>query len=200
VQNGKPKQLLQAAAADGRVEDEGWRVRKDGSRFWANIVLTALYDDTGQPDGFAKVTRDVTERKVLEEQLRQSVAEVSRSNAELEQFAYVASHDLQEPLRMVASYTQLLSRRYRGKLDQDADEFIGFAVDGATRMQGLINALLEYARVGTRAKEPALIDTATAVDQVIADYRLTLEEQAARVTRGDLPTVRGDPVQLRQLF
>ena len=101
---------------------------------------------------------------------------------------------------MVSSYTQLLSRRYRGKLDQDADEFIGFAVDGATRMQALINALLEYARVGTRAREPEPIDTAALVDQVLADYGVALEEQAAQVTRGDLPTVLGDPVQLRQLF
>jgi PAS domain S-box-containing protein len=200
VRTGTPQQLLQVAVADGRVEAEGWRVRKDGSRFRANVMMTALYDESGQLRGFAKVTRDITERELLEQQLRQSVADVSRSNAELEQFAYVASHDLQEPLRMVSSYTQLLSRRYRGKLDQDADEFIGFAVDGATRMQALINALLEYARVGTRAREPEPIDTAALVDQVLADYGVALQEQAAQVTRGDLPTVLGDPVQLRQLL
>jgi PAS domain S-box-containing protein len=200
VRNGKPAELLRTAAAEGRVEDEGWRVRKDGSRFWASVVITALYDGTGQVRGFAKVTRDVTERRLLEEQLRQSAAEAARSNTELEQFAYVASHDLQEPLRMVASYTQLLSRRYRGKLDADADEFIGFAVDGANRMATLINALLEYARVGARAKDPVPIDTAKLVDQVIADYGLAIEEQSARITRTELPTVRGDPVQLRQLF
>jgi light-regulated signal transduction histidine kinase (bacteriophytochrome) len=172
-------------------------VRKDGSRFWARVVMTALYDESGQVRGFAKVTRDVTERRLLEEQLRHSTAEATRSNTELEQFAYVASHDLQEPLRMVASYAQLLSRRYRGKLDQDADDFIGFAVDGATRMSALINALLEYARVGTQAKEPVPTDTAALVDQVIADYGVLMQEHSARITRGDLPTVLGDPLQLR---
>lgn len=200
VQDGKPQRLLGIAAARGRVEDEGWRVRKDGSRFWASVVMTALYDANGQIRGFANVTRDITERKSLEEQLRQSIAETTRSNTELQQFAYVASHDLQEPLRMVASYTQLLARKYQGKLDDDADEFIGFAVDGATRMSALINALLEYARVGSRAHEPVPTDTTTLLDQVIADYSLATDEHAARITRGDLPTVRGDPVQLRQLF
>jgi PAS domain S-box-containing protein len=198
--NAMPEQLLRAAAAEGRVEYEGWRVRKDGSRFWANVVLTALFDESHQLRGFAKVTRDVTERKLLEEQLRQSVMEVSRSNTELEQFAYVASHDLQEPLRMVASYTQLLRRRYQGKLDQDADEFIGFAVDGATRMQALINALLEYARVGTHAYKHEPTDTAVLVDQVLADFNLTVQEQSARIARGNLPIVAGDAVQLRQVF
>jgi two-component system, chemotaxis family, sensor kinase Cph1 len=85
---------------------------------------------------------------------------------------------------MVASYTQLLSRRYRGKLDQDADEFIGFAVDGATRMSALINALLEYARIGTRAMEPVPTDTAALVDRVISDYGVSMQEHSARITRG----------------
>jgi light-regulated signal transduction histidine kinase (bacteriophytochrome) len=112
----------------------------------------------------------------------------------------VASHDLQEPLRMVASYTQLLARRYRGKLDEDADEFIGFAVDGAQRMQELINDLLTYSRVGTRALELQAVDTTRVVDQVVGDLAAAIEDTHASITHTELPRIQGDPTQLRQLF
>ena len=146
------------------------------------------------------IVRDVSDRKRAEEQLRQAAAELESSNAELEQFAYVASHDLQEPLRMVASYTQLLARRYQGKLDADADEFIGFAVDGATRMQALINDLLAYSRVGTRGRAFEPTNAADIVDRVISDLDVATKEAGATITRGPLPVVTGDGVQLGQLF
>ncbi len=126
--------------------------------------------------------------------------ELARSNAELQQFAYVASHDLQEPLRMVASYTQLLARRYRGRLDADADDFIAFAVDGVTRMQTLINDLLAYSRVGTRAREPVEVETERVVADVLANLRTELERTGTRTHVGRLPRVRGDAGQLGQLF
>ncbi|MBF8285996.1 MAG: PAS sensor protein, partial [Anaerolineales bacterium] len=119
---------------------------------------------------------------------------------ELEQFAYVASHDLQEPLRMVASYTQLLAKRYKGQLDADADEFIAYAVDGATRMQTLINDLLTYSRVGMRGKPFERAPTADVLGQALASLQVALQEQAALVTNDDLPVVVGDASQLVQLF
>ncbi|MGH8606848.1 MAG: sensor histidine kinase [Gammaproteobacteria bacterium] len=125
---------------------------------------------------------------------------VDRSNAELEQFAYVASHDLQEPLRMVASYLQLLERRYQGRLDADAHEFIGYAVDGAKRMQVLINDLLAYSRVTTRRQPLVPVDCEAVLKATLADLGRAIAETGATVTHGPLPKVSGDPIQLGQLF
>ncbi|MBI4497863.1 MAG: GAF domain-containing protein [Chloroflexi bacterium] len=147
-----------------------------------------------------QMAAEIAERRRAEAQLHATAAELERSNAELQQFAYVASHDLQEPLRMVASFTQLLARRYRGKLGPDADEFIAYAVDGATRMQRLIEDLLTYSRVGTRGRPFAPTDAAAVVDQVITDLEAAIRESGATVTRDALPTVLADPVQLGQLF
>ncbi len=133
-------------------------------------------------------------------QLSKNAEELSRSNADLQHFAYIASHDLQEPLRMVASYLQLLSRRYKGKLDADADEFIGFAVDGATRMQALINALLSYSRVGTQGKAFEPTDCEKVLDGTLAGLKKAIEDSGAQIVRAALPTVSADPTQLGQLF
>lgn len=144
---------------------------------------------------------------VTNEQLRNEIRErkhaesdLQRSNAELQQFAYVASHDLQEPLRMVASYVQLLQRRYRDKLGEDADEFIAYAVDGAKRMQGLIHGLLQYSRVGTHGKAFETIDCETILDKALANLQILLTESGAQVTHDPLPTLSADSTQLVQLF
>jgi signal transduction histidine kinase len=127
-------------------------------------------------------------------------AALQRSNTEFEQLAYVASHDMQEPLRKIASYLQLLAQRYQGHLDADADEFIGYAVDGAKRMQALINDLLAFSRVGTKAKPFAPTDCNLIVKTALADLQFTIEECGGCVEVGDLPMVMGDATQLSQLF
>jgi signal transduction histidine kinase len=142
----------------------------------------------------------IAERKRGEERLSAATAELQRSNRELEQFAYVASHDLQEPLRKVASFTQLLAERYGDRLDTDAREFIAYAVDGAHRMQGLINDLLAYSRVGTRGKPFAPVDCGAVVEYAVANLELAIRESGAVVTRERLPTVMGDDLQLVQVF
>jgi PAS domain S-box-containing protein len=174
-------------------------LRRDGSEFPVEISLSPMTTDDAQTLIIGNI-RDVTARTVANENLRATAADLARSNAELEQFAYVASHDLQEPLRMVASYTQLLARRYQGKLDADADEFIGYAVSGARRMQELINDLLTYSRAGTQALQLRAIDTSQLVDQVMGDLATAIAETGASVTRDPLPTIVGDPTKLRQVF
>lgn len=143
---------------------------------------------------------EVAERKQAEAILAERSRELARSNAELEQLAYVASHDLQEPLRMVASYLQLLSQRYKHRLDTDADEFIGFAVDGAKRMQALIEDLLEYSRVGTKTKPAQPTSSAEALERALDALHLSITESGARIRHDALPMVIGDALQLTQLF
>ena len=140
------------------------------------------------------------ERKHQETELAHKTRELAQSNAELQQFAYVASHDLQEPLRMVASYTQLLGKRYQGKLDKDADEFIGYAVDGATRMQRLIRDLLEYSRVGSENKSLEHTDCELVLRQVMDNLSASVRERHAEVTHDPLPIVHANPTHLTQVF
>jgi light-regulated signal transduction histidine kinase (bacteriophytochrome) len=147
-----------------------------------------------------RLSVELEEKRRAEMQLAQYTRELAASNQELEEFAYVASHDLQEPLRMVASFTQLLAKRYRGKLDADADEFIGFAVDGARRMQQLINDLLTFSRVGTRGKPFAPTDCNVVLEHALTNLGPALAESGGVVNHDPLPTVLGDEVQLLQLF
>jgi PAS domain S-box-containing protein len=321
IDQGKPKAELQIAAASGRSEVEHWRVRKDGSRFWANVVMTAVRNSSGSLLGFSEISRDISERKeteakyrglleaapdamvvvnqggeivllnlqtekqfgyhrdelvgqkvkniipegfaerliadgtrsaaealaqqigtgielygrrkdgsdfpieimlsplesaegilvtaairdigvrkAAEKHLAEMVRELKRSNDELGQFAYVASHDLQEPLRMVASYTQLLAKRYKGRLDSDADEFIAYAVDGSNRMQGLIQDLLAYSRAGAAGKALHEISSENALKEALTNLRATIQESGAVVTHDTLPAITTDDTQLAQLF
>jgi PAS domain S-box-containing protein len=322
IDQGRPEEDLRIAAADGRSETERWRVRKDGSRFWSNLVITAARSPSGALLGFSEISHDITERKetdakyrglleaapdamvvvnhageivllnhqaqkhfgyhsgelvgqpvkhiipngfaerlladgirsaaeVLAQQigtgielqgrrkdgsdfpieimlsplqsregtlvtaairdisvrkqtealLEKKAEELARSNVELKHFAYVASHDLQEPLRMVASYTQLLAKRYRGKLDSDADEFIAYAVDGCNRMQQMIRDLLTYSSAGA-AEIGGLqsISCERALDAALGNLRAAIEESAALVTHDLLPPMTTNGAQLTQIF
>jgi PAS domain S-box-containing protein len=143
---------------------------------------------------------DVTEERDLEEELRRNARELERSNAELEQFAYAASHDLQEPLRMVASYLELLDRRYGEELEDEAREFIEYAVDGARRMKALINGLLAYSRVGRKEGDFGVVDLDSVVDAVLDDLAGHVEETGAEIRRDPLPKAYGNEDQLRRVF
>jgi PAS domain S-box-containing protein len=172
--------------------------RKDGTEFPIEIMLSPL--ESAEGIQVTAAIRDITTRKKAEAQLLQKMEELNRSNEELGQFAYIASHDLQEPLRMVASYTQLLSRRYKGKLDSDADDFIAFAVDGASRMQRLIKDLLAYSRAGTKGTDLLRTSSEGALQQALVNLRGAIEESGALVTHDRLPSVQADEMQLIQLF
>lgn len=329
VAAGRPARLLEEARARGRIEEEAWRVRKDGSAFMADAVLTAVTNN-GQLCGFVKVTRDITEQRLAMERLQESerrfraaldasldtfalfkavrdpasraivdflyaevngkaertlnrpretlvgmrlsevipaaiqqglfdmlvtvvstgqpleseqriaypeaavewvqrqvvpvgdgaavmsrditvlknvekhlrdvIEKLQRSNDELQMFAYVASHDLQEPLRMVASYVQLLEKRFKGQLGDDADKYIAYAVDGALRMRSLINDLLAYSRVDSHGKPPELVEPRPIVETALRDLTASIDDTGAVVEIGDLPAVEADSSQLRQLF
>jgi len=192
---------VKAFQGGGYIDRLEHRVRQaDGTEFEAEFSGVPLFDDDGNLAGWVTLSRDITERKKMEAKIQQLLDELKRSNTELEQFAYVASHDLQEPLRMVSSYLQLLARRYKGKLEADADEFIEFAVDGSTRMMAMIQALLIYSRVGTKGKPPEPTDCEEVLAQTLKGLQAALQERGAEVTHDPLPTIMADGVQMGQLF
>src|SRR3989441_1024190 len=175
-------------------------IRKSGAIVWVDLSVALACDASGVPQYEIALFDDITERKKAEAALREAHEELKRSNAELEQFAYVASHDLQEPLRMVSSYTQLLMRRYGDKLDGDAKDFTAFIVDGATRMKQLIEDLLAYSRVGTRDKNFKPVDAESSLKRALTNLRAAIQDSGATVTQDKLPTIHCDEVQLAQLF
>jgi light-regulated signal transduction histidine kinase (bacteriophytochrome) len=175
-------------------------VRKDGRVIWVQVTASMIHDASGKPVRSAGILEDITERKHAEEQLRKAVDDLKRSNADLERFAYVSSHDLQEPLRTIRSFLQLLEKRYRDRLDSDADDFIAFTTDAAARMQALIQDLLAFSRVGTQGQPLTPTRADEALEDALASLRGAIAETEARIVREPLPVVQGDRGQLAQLF
>jgi PAS domain S-box-containing protein len=180
---------------------------KDGSFYWVGTTIVPFLDGTGRPWQHMAIRFEITERKRAEAALEASRAELearaqalARSNADLEQFAYVASHDLQEPLRMVSSFTKLLARRYTGRLDADADEFIRYASEGAETMQAMIRDLLAFSRLNAPGSMPRPVPLDETLDAALLNLRAALDEAKPVLRRAPLPTVPGEPGQLTQLF
>jgi PAS domain S-box-containing protein len=188
---------IQAALQQpGPFEFESRILRSDGQIRYLFTRGEVLFAADGRPERMIGVALDTTDRVQAERAVHNIAQDLRRSNAELEQFAYVASHDLQEPLRMVTSFVQLLAHRYRGKLDEDADAYIGYAVDGAKRMQNLINDLLAYSRIGTRGSPFTQVSMEALLRDAQQDLQIAIEESHAQISHDPLPQVLGDPSQL----
>ena len=189
----KASRMLETAAATGRATDEGWRVRKDGARFWAEAVLTAIRDRNGRLLGFAKVTRDLTER-------RRAAEELARTNAELETFSYSVSHDLRAPLRAMNGYAQALLEDHAGALDAEGRRLLTVVRDNAQRLGEMIDALLTFSRLGRQALKTGPLDMTDLAKSVADELRHGAKDHAPDVRIDPLPPASGDRTLIRQVF
>jgi len=213
AESGKPLRDLQRAAADGWSEDEAQRVRKDGSVFWASVTISAIQDEKGEVKGFTEVVRDISGQKkdalalevakaMLESRVKERTQDLLRSNNELEQFAYIASHDLQTPLRHISSYVQLLTTKIRKTvvLDAKTEKWIAYILSGTQQMKNLISDLLAYSRVGRVDIAVEEMDTRGLIVNVLDELNEPLRASNGRVVYGDLPQISGIRSQIDQLF
>jgi PAS domain S-box-containing protein len=184
---------MKLAQETGSATDIRWHRHKSGTEFFANGFMNALRDEDGNLIGYAKIMSDETARKQLQDSL-------TESNTALEQFAYVASHDLQEPLRTMGAYAQLLTQKYRGKLDAEADQFLAFIVGAANRMSTLVRDLLAYARLTTEVERPSSIALDEDLEAALTHLKQAIDESGARVTHDPMPTLPVDRGQMVRLF
>jgi PAS domain S-box-containing protein len=179
---GLPQTLLATAAREGRVENEGWRVRRDGTRFWANVLITAIREPDGTVIGFGKVVRDLTERRGADQAIRDANARLERTNKELDRFAAVAAHDLQEPLRTIAGFSGLLVERHGAELDGNARRYLDHITSGVTRMSQMVDDLLDYARAAESSGVPGdTVVLTDAVGVVLGELQATIDEHGTPI-------------------
>lgn len=193
-----PQNELKLARETGRYEEESWRVRKDGSLFWANVVITALRNDEGELVGYSKVTRDLTERKQAEELREEHTRLLAASNEELQRLAYVVSHELQAPIYTISRYCNLLSARYKDRLGGDANEFISKITNSSALIGRMVDDIWVYARIAKPNFEREMVYTGRALDDAIGELRSEIAD--TEIIRGDLPSVSGNKPQIVYLL
>jgi len=193
-----PEQLINEASEKGKAMHEGWRLRKDGTSFWGSIVITALHNDEGQIIGFSKVTRDLTQKKLAEDQLKDHAKQLEFQNKQLEEYAHIASHDLQEPLRKIKTFANLLTKNIDDKTT--IIKSIEKINSSAERMENLIKDVLKYSQISRIRDLFAATDLNKIVEGVKEDFELLLEHKHAQIVCSSLPVIQAIPIQMHQLF
>jgi len=195
-----PEKLLDQARKNGKAVHEGWRQRKDGTTFWGSIVITALHDADNNIVGFSKVTRDLTERKSFEDDLKEYASQLEFQNKELAQFAYAASHDLKEPLRKITFYNNYVIESSANGLNEKSREYLNRSISAATRMKKLIEDLLTYSKTSSVTENFQETDLAEIVEEIILSHKDIIEENGAKIELETLPVAHVIPFQFKQLM
>ena len=198
--SGLPNMLLNQARNTGKAIHEGWRKRKDGSRFWGSIVLTALHDKEGNVIGFSKVTRDLTERKLAEDRFKEYTSQLEFQNKELEQFAYAASHDMKEPLRKIHLYNLSIYDNPNNILEEKSREYLNRSINAVKRMTELIEDLLTYSKTTSTIESFEEVKLDDIVDEIIVLHKDEFEQKKVQIQRDKLPIIHAIPFQLKQLL
>lgn len=197
--SGKPGRLLSIAKSEGRVQDEGYRVQKSGNTFWGSVTITAIHNDSGELIGFSKVTRDLSERKAAEDEKEKQACQLEAKNHELEQFATIASHDLQEPLYTISSFVTILEKELETKLDQNTSDYLRYISEAAKRMRGFVVDLLTYSRLGNNL-ELEQVKCNLVLKNVEQDLAGLINETRAEISYSKLPDIIAYETELRLLF